>query len=63
MTKTRLERNIKAMQTEAEFAADLASIKLSRGKVGEALHYQERASYWARLAREHLVCLVNPGEA
>lgn len=48
MTKTHLERAIIARQTEAEFAAEVAAAKRANGRHRDALHYQERASYWAR---------------
>ena len=59
MTKTFLERAIIARQTEAEFAAEVAAAKRTNGKHRDALHYQERSSYWAREARERLCSLVH----
>jgi len=60
MKKTGAEKQIIAMQTEAEFAADVSRLKRDRWRLEESIIYQKRAAEWAEAARNNFVSLLQP---
>lgn len=57
MSKPDLERRAIMCQTEAQFAADVARIKVQRQRPG-AVEYQRSAARWADIARRTLLTLM-----